>query len=303
MPPKKRVHRTALPKQDRDICARLRSVRDYLNFSQGAFAFQVGITREALASYEDARAPLRTAIALRICRQFIVSEKWLALGFVFPTDQNKKLSFGSFRSRLCMDLLNSAAITQETARIPFASAFCGDLAAQYELFLKEASWMPRIVLSPNDGVEIIKNALFFCQDHWLHMLDDEKRRRFAAGLIRAARILFYELNARISPGLGEFENQLLKTDTAGKAWSKPIKLLTEITSSGNTPDVKAQWPLLKQRLQKATEATGKKSRLSEFLGVKLSNVSQWLTDHKSAREPGAETALRMLKWLEHQERK
>jgi len=61
---------------------------------------------------------------------------------------------------------------------------------------------------------------------------------------------------------------------------------------------------LKARLQKATQATGSKTRLAEFLGVKLSNVSLWLMDdsRKSAREPGAETALRMLRWVEQQER-
>lgn len=79
--------------------------------------------------------------------------------------------------------------------------------------------------------------------------------------------------------------------------------LDEVHASVNTDDVKAQWPLLKKRLQKATEPVGLKSRLAEFLGVKLASVSQWLSDSESQREPGAETTLRMLRWVELQERK
>lgn len=75
-----------------------------------------------------------------------------------------------------------------------------------------------------------------------------------------------------------------------------------VHASVNSDDVKAQWPLLKKRLQKAAKPPGLKSKLAEFLGVKLASVSQWLSDSESQREPGAETTLLMLKWVELQER-
>lgn len=78
--------------------------------------------------------------------------------------------------------------------------------------------------------------------------------------------------------------------------------LDSVHASVNSGDVKAQWPLLKKRLQKASEPVGLKSKLAEFLGVKLASVSQWLSDSDSQREPGAETTLRMLRWVELQER-
>lgn len=82
------------------------------------------------------------------------------------------------------------------------------------------------------------------------------------------------------------------------------QLLTSIHASVKSEPVKPLWPLLKERLQRATAEPGTKTRLADYLGVKIASVSQWLTDSKtSAREPGAETALRMLKWVELQERK
>lgn len=263
---------------------------------------QAGITREALASYEDGRAPLRTGTALRICRQFIISEKWLALGFVFSGDEKNPFAFGGFRTRLCMDLARSSNI-EDFSRNPFAETFGARLSEIYEALLKDNQWMPRIVLSPEDGLDGVKNVLSFCQDHWAHMLNADKQRRFLLGLIRAARILFWELNSRVSAGLGEFEKQLFEIDLAGKAWSQPIKLLTSVHASVKPSEVQPQWPLLKRRLQKATEGSGSKSKLAKFLGAKLASVSQWLTDSDNAREPGAETALRMLRWVEQQERK
>jgi len=77
--------------------------------------------------------------------------------------------------------------------------------------------------------------------------------------------------------------------------------LDYVHASVNSGEVKAQWPLLKKRLQKAAKPPGLKSKLAEFLGVKLASVSQWLSDSDSQREPGAETTLQMLKWVELQE--
>jgi DNA-binding transcriptional regulator YiaG len=76
--------------------------------------------------------------------------------------------------------------------------------------------------------------------------------------------------------------------------------LTHISVSAKRGDVKAQLPNLLERLRKATAERGKKSTLAKFLGVPLANVSQWLS---GVREPGGETTLRMLHWVEQQERK
>ncbi len=76
--------------------------------------------------------------------------------------------------------------------------------------------------------------------------------------------------------------------------------LTQTATYDNIAGVNDLWPALKRQLQSATAKTGKKSELAKFLHVDLTRVSQWLTDKKSAREPGAEYALQMQAWVREQ---
>jgi len=82
--------------------------------------------------------------------------------------------------------------------------------------------------------------------------------------------------------------------------SRKKRLLTESETLSKVAAVKAQLPSLLERLKKATNATGKKSELAEFLKAPLASVSRWLSGE---REPGGEVALQMLHWVEQQERK
>jgi hypothetical protein len=76
-------------------------------------------------------------------------------------------------------------------------------------------------------------------------------------------------------------------------------VLPVVTASGNYEGVKAKLQSLLERLNKATAERGMKSELAKFMGVPLPNVSQWLSGE---REPGGETTLRLLHWVEQQER-
>jgi DNA-binding transcriptional regulator YiaG len=58
-------------------------------------------------------------------------------------------------------------------------------------------------------------------------------------------------------------------------------------------------PELIERLNRATKPRGKKTELAGFLGVPLKRVSEWLS---SDIEPGGKTTLKMLQWVEQQER-
>lgn len=120
--------------------------------------------------------------------------------------------------------------------------------------------------------------------------------------------------------LGKTTNPVLRHQTLGivsRDNQSPLWIQSDLTEEALAPKndltetltqpivevVKPLWPALKKRLQSATAETGKKSELANFLKLDLTRVSQWLTDGKSAREPGAEYALQMLHWVEHQEQK
>jgi len=78
-----------------------------------------------------------------------------------------------------------------------------------------------------------------------------------------------------------------------------ISDLTKTATSSKLAEVKAQLPSLLERLNRATKETGKMSALAKFLGVPLASVSRWLS---GKREPGGEITLKMLHWVEQQER-
>jgi len=78
------------------------------------------------------------------------------------------------------------------------------------------------------------------------------------------------------------------------------KDLTDSENAGISIAVKEQLPGLLERLKKATRQSGKKSELAKrVLRVPLASVSRWLSGD---REPGGEVALKMLRWVEQQER-
>jgi hypothetical protein len=93
----------------------------------------------------------------------------------------------------------------------------------------------------------------------------------------------------------------------GLAWlvafepsKKGIFPFDNVSSSVKFEAVGLHLPKLLERLNKATSERGKKTALANFLGVSLAMVSQWLS---GKREPGGETTLKLLHWVEQQERK
>jgi len=69
-----------------------------------------------------------------------------------------------------------------------------------------------------------------------------------------------------------------------------------LTSSGVQPVL----PKLIGRLKNATSERGQKIALAKWLGVHRQCVTDWLS---GKQEPGGEITLRLLKWVEQQERK
>lgn len=76
--------------------------------------------------------------------------------------------------------------------------------------------------------------------------------------------------------------------------------LDDSNLSVTNKEVKPLLPILLKRLQAATQERGQKAALAKHLDVLPQMVSQWLS---GTREPGGETTLRLLHWVEQQERK
>jgi hypothetical protein len=142
-------------------------------------ASQLGITRDRLASYEAERAPLRFEVAARFCRQFIISERWLATGK------------GPIQQLL---LLNQ---TQEFSKVPPGALF----SDAYDLYLK--TWAERRSEAIGDKVFaldifgpglwpdrlLFKNLFALVLDEWLSKIPEELQQRLLIEL--------YNVGARV----------------------------------------------------------------------------------------------------------
>ena len=323
-----------IPKRELDICGRLRFAREEVSgLTQAKCAGQIGLDRTTLANYEMQRTPLRYEVALRFCRQFIISEEWLATGrhdlfhaegkargVVSGLHAEDLKNFDNIISiRHCLDLLSDHAALHIKPGSLFSVAYDITLAARYGELVKEWFWVPRIVFSDVDETDLAANYLKVIHERQFAMLRNEALRRslkpphlwrpYLLHVFNCSQWIFAKMVARslsrevlASPDfLRETIREFLpESGDYGDGQKK------ELTKTASTPsltgEVKNQWPELKRRLQETTAKAGQKSKLADFLRMDLTRVSQWLTPAKSAREPGAEYALQMLRWVEQQER-
>jgi hypothetical protein len=66
--------------REKEIARRVGQVREHINWPQPAFAAELDISRDRLASVEYSRTPLRFADGYRMCMVFDINPEWLANG-------------------------------------------------------------------------------------------------------------------------------------------------------------------------------------------------------------------------------
>lgn len=282
--------------RERDICARLKEFREGIRWSQSDFAEQAGITKDQLASIEYGRTPLRYETAWKIRRVFGVSINWLWSGDSFPNDlgEDQKLPFpdatGLPANALITDVFNKvydltpgADIERKATR--GKSPDVGNIS--HRAFIHRYIEMqcdlklPRV---PENYVKDFADKVNRTMDAYLKALPAEPEN---------------VAQARYDALMWEKIRRDVAWRTSAQD-SRQESALDEVTGLGNYSDVKLTMAALLSRLNKATAAHGMKSKLAKYMGVPLPNVSQWLSGE---REPSGETTLRLLHWVEQQERK
>jgi predicted transcriptional regulator len=80
--------------------------------------------------------------------------------------------------------------------------------------------------------------------------------------------------------------------------------LTKDSLKSNSLDVKSELEKLIARVKRQASKPGAKAELARFLEVDPPRITEWLHDDpESRKEPGGQYTLRLLKWVEQQERK
>jgi transcriptional regulator with XRE-family HTH domain len=284
---------------EREICARLKFFRETIAWSQKRFAMLLGLTYNQLASIEYERTPLRYGIAWKVREFFGLSLSWMAEGKYPPNEPDLDPWPNPETLKTRRFLLSEVT---ETLRFsdPKNPAVKEREKVWFEKHRKETSLGPsRSVL-----LAVVKHSLA----QWLARVPDANLRDFAGQIYEFADnyVSRFSKESGIKVGVrtraliwGEMREEINKRLSRKAA---EFQHLTETSTCRNVPTVKSEWTVLKRRLQDATAKPGTKTMLADFLGVDLTRVSQWLTDSKNAREPGGEYTLKLLRWVEQQER-
>ena len=306
--------RRKLPDRELEIVGRLKEAREFLRFTQKEFAEQIGITRQRLASYEEGRARLRWEIALRACRQFFISEFWLATGILNPTGAERH---GGIRddgdTRMSMSLFTRPLVQRLRPGMLFSECFDKYLRTEYVELWNDSVLYPRVAFFAGDDVRILKNALTFYIDHLANALPPEYLEVFFMSLIKAAIVLRSEfLLHDTDPEKIEYDDDIYrviarKIDQLIDRKDQPARVhfalnekkeLTDAYVARKSYGMKSPLDVLVARIAKATRPHGKKAALAQFLKIPQSRVSEWL---HGKGQPGGEVTLRLLEWVEAEE--
>ena len=287
-----------MPPEEKAICHRLREFRIKTGLSQAQFAAITGQNFLAFQGFEYERAQLNYPAAWKVFNFFrMLSPLWLADGsgpmiepklFSLPDPEKIEEGQRALFSKVFARYSRQTFIQAEPLRVINSGLpvhlFGFPTTAQGRLYNKErfgdllAGWLADL---PDEKVSDFLDELFLRGAQILarYPRDIDKQ----AILKRKAEMYEIEL-ARRFPSTGANDNK---------------KDLTNVSLYGNIEGVKPKLPALVQRIKKATEPRGTKTQLAKFLDVPLSKVSQWLS---GKRKPGGEITLRLLHWVEQQER-
>jgi len=264
---------TSLEDREADICRRLREVRVRLKWKMPDFAQQIGITRDRLASYEYARAPVRYWLGRKVCEYFNINQRWLATG--------------DLPWRYYIDL-HPAFEQQIKDEMLFSKAYENFLAKPLETELSKIATAHDCRISELDHVEKgirwpIGEPLEISQAYHGRLLRWALQKKPE----EVQKAVYRKLNAVLMEASMNSPNRE----------SKPY--VDNIKNSNMIADVSFKvptWNELVTDLKRLTKNPGAKAQLAKDLSTSRQNVNKWLN---GAGAPSAELTLSLLrKWVE-----
>ncbi len=257
-------------------------MRQALGFSRATAAGMLRVDSNRLASYESGRVPIRYPLADAFCRRFNVSQRWLAEG-VQPERFYIPVGPGTLKE-MPENLLFSEAYQRFLK--PFSDEYFKKYAEAIEGAtehdLEELAWgtMPIIGFETREELK----PLFLRLVTWLFDACPLSYLGLLYGTLSRAGRMFLAI-----PPVPRMARPRAAPAESG---------LTSVTEVINPSPVHSEVTKLLDRVRKAASEPGKKSALAEFLGVARPRVSEWLSGRQ---EPGGETTLRLLQWVEREE--
>lgn len=177
--------RAPLPDSEAAVCLRLKEAREKLGLSQEEVAKRVGLKGDTLSMLERCKAPVRYDVGLRICRELVISEEWLATGGFAALEASAEAkglgkrsseSLGPIYFRHCLDLWSEPITLSVAPRALLTCAFDETLRERNAELAMQHYYEPRLVPTDLDGLEIRFTVLRAMFDRSLLMLENEALR-------------------------------------------------------------------------------------------------------------------------------
>jgi transcriptional regulator with XRE-family HTH domain len=268
---------------DREIAARIKYFRQNSKCTRSYLASLIGTKPGSITRIELGRVPLKYNVARSIFSNLKINPLWAATGRGEP--------------KMNILLPNSTQLKVPDNAV-FSEVFSRHLLKFFES--KKADSKSEIVLRYQRG----KLAASLIET-WFRDVPDGQIGEFEKCMDKAREEFFSKIPPESPDRILQrriwyttFSLELAQKIAASAAVNAKSHL-TNATTSDITLEVKPHLPSLLARLNRVTKETGKMSVLAKYLGVPLASVSRWLS---GKREPGGETTLQLLHWVEQQER-
>jgi transcriptional regulator with XRE-family HTH domain len=313
---------------ERAICARLKTIREAIRWSQSAFAEQLGISKDQLASIEYGRTPLRYDIAWRLRQGFGISLRWLEEGVgIADHAEHDALPMpgatGLSPRVLLSKVVRNFPFGRSEKLVPVGpeAPAIGKPKAAAKAKLSEKNSDPAKIAKAVTAVIGGRESATGKTDAMHRAIHEAFLKGMVEDWIASAPLSKVEeltnlLMRTVNGFLSSFPDQpVAEIDARSDAvmWERiraanarrilvakefHKKGLTDVDALVTLPPVKSQLKNLLADANRLTEEPGKKSELADFLGAPLASVSRWLS---GKREPGGEITLQLLRWVKQQE--
>ena len=261
-----------------EVAQRLVSARKSTLLARREFCRRHGLEYHRYANYELGRVPLTYTLGDSVCRRLSLNQRWLATGKE-PWHQ-----YIPIPSKLA-EHASKCRSFREACEGPLwdhLAQACNAIATHL------AGARARILAERGGASDAPGEDAFLNELRDLFALAPPGLRRSLYDTVRLSALGFMRLGGAIRD----------KKSKGAMGQDERSNLHTITVSRNSVGEMKPLLPPLLRRLARTTKPTGKKAELARWLGVKPPRISEWLSGRV---EPGGETTLRLLAWIEAEE--
>lgn len=309
--------------REREICRRVREFRESIKWPQPAFAYELGITRDQLASVEYCRTPLRYDLALRAGIAYDMSLHWLGTGEgpvtslwgsgtgLHPKDVPDGALFSEvFDNYLREYAADETAVELEVRSMADGAEDLGDppLPDPLGYIVEAVSKRLNRLKTPTEKTHFARSLI-----QVMLQLDGRIRRRRRAKQVTVAAPTASEpwvevakserrkISLAIKKRIEELQHLQWQVNEGRQILES--KLLDFGPDGDTVASVKPKmenWNRWLKKLQRLCDEPGMQSRVAEAVGATKQHVSNWVTETSS---PSADFTLRLVEWIKAEEAK